>query len=163
MGADIKRAVNNSTLSPDGRQIARMLPTNSEIRRTDNGQFVSALPFGERGTILLGFAPDSDLIYSVPSNNNGKVIHHFWGAKKSRQKLQLVATVAASSFKPHFTRTPNVLAFATSNGIELREIPGSKVVKKLRGPTSEPFALAPDEASAVSCDARGQIYRWRLR
>lgn len=157
-----KPAARGSSLSQDGQQVARLLPTNSEIRRADNGQFISGLPFGAGGAVSVGFAPDSNLIYSVPSYNTGKVIH-FWGAKATRQKLELVATIAASPPSPHFTRTPGVLAFVTPDGIELRRIPGGKVTEKLSGPTKEPFALAPDEKSAVSCDARGQIYRWRLR
>ena len=148
-------------ISPDGRQIARILLHNSEVRRTDNGHFVRSLPFGPTGTSLTGFSPDNHWIYSV--SNDGRRVH-FWQGKRLERKWELFATANTAEYRrPHFTRAPGTLAFATPDGLELRSIAGGKVIEKLGGPTSEPFALAPDESSAVSCDARGQIFRWRLR
>lgn len=155
-----QRAASGSTLSRDGLQVVRLLLNNSEIRRTDDGQFVSGLPFGVHGATGVGFSPDSRLVYSAPVN--GRVVQ-FWGVKGTPRKLELVATIAAPPYTPHFTRTPGVLAFAAPSGIELRRVPGGQVVEKISGPRDEPFELAPDGNSAVSCDARGQIYRWRLR
>ena len=148
-------------ISPDGRQIVRILLHNSEVRRADNGQFVRALPFSRAGTSLVGFSPDNRWIYSV--SNNGRRVH-FWQGKRLERKWELISTVNTAQYRrPHFTRTPGVLAFATPNGLELQRIPGGKIVEKLGGPRNEPFALAPDEKSAVWCDARGQVFRWRLR
>ncbi len=148
-------------ISLDGRQIVRILLHNSEVRRTDNGQFVRALPFSPGGASQTGFSPDNRWIYSV--SNDGRRVH-FWQGKRLESKWELFATANTENYRrPHFTHTPGVLAFATQDGLELRRVPGGKVVEKLVGPTSEPFALAPDEKTAVWCDASGQIYRWRLR
>ncbi len=161
---DSKNAVEahfTTQISNDGQQVVRLLGANSEIRRTDNGQFLRSVPIGRTASQLLGFSPDARQVYSV--SGDGKLVH-FWGVKGSPRKLELMATVKTSgSQRPHYTRAPGVLAFAALGGLEWRRVPGGQVMKKSVGPSSEPFALAPDERSAVWCDARGQIYRWRLR
>ena len=160
-----KSAAVQSALSNDGAQLLRLrAPTsespypNSELRRADNGQFLQGFHITANVTEKIGFAPDQKRVYSVPNSGN---LVHFWDAKTA--KLVATAKTDANFGAPHFLKNPNLLAFASPSGIEIRQIPGSQVVEKLGGPPKEPFAFAPDENSAVSCDAKGQIFRWRVR
>ena len=144
-------------LSSGGTLVLRLLPRNSEVRDARTGQFLRGFPFDQNSSLVGGFSPDNQFCYSVTSSGNR---HHLWRLSDGK----LISTNSTTNYQPpHFLKKPDHLAFATPQGLEIRQFPGGKVVEKLSGPRGEPFEIAPDEKSAVSCDNRGKIWRWRLR
>lgn len=146
-------------ISSDGSQILRLVHRRSqspsevcELRETKTGKILRILS-AEPGRI--GFSADG-LFYYTARLGQFKI----W--RLSDGQLQMTKSTSDESL-PHFLKKSNHLAFATSNGLEIRQFPGGTVVEKLSGPRSEPFQIAPDEQSAVSCDSAGKIWRWRLR
>lgn len=144
-----------SVFSPDGSHVLQELGGHSLIREVGGDREIP-LP-GSAQNPRMGWSPNGQICWQAQPYNTG---FRFWNAQNG---ALLRTWKTAPGARVHFMPDSKRLAVATPHGLELRDAATGQLAQTLPGPVSQPFAIASNGRFAISVDAQGTLWKWRLK
>lgn len=149
----------DAALSPDLKRVLHDADGHLDIRDFPTSQTKPPLILRAALSGRCGWSPDGKMCWQRSVDPVDVLGFRFWNA----QTGEVIGTEETNGANIHFTPDSKNLAIATSKGLELREVLTGKLVQTLPGPREQTFEIAPDGTFAVSVDASGKIWKWRLK